>query len=234
MIGTRPVQYRQLTPDEVLAELKLFCRNWGVTDADLAKYLRPEALLLEMAEKVEPEADWGDLEHRFGSKLREEWWEAWTPNHTVGELCENLATGTRVPVLEPVTILGTRCETAGTFLTLRRMLADAGADVSELGPSSEVKPYLDAWPTVFQRFRLATGGRLPVFGAVAPWSCLLGGLLVIAGVVLLCSAPWLLAVGGVVTTFGLSRPTRYRLDGMTTFRDLIHAALGRTPRARTA
>ena len=240
--ATRPVTYRRMTPDEVLAELRLFCRyEFGFNDARAEKAVRVDATLAELGAAMHHDEDLSDLELHFHLKLSREWWAQWTRDHTVGELCANLATGTLVPVLEAVSILGNRCETAGAFLTLKQMLADDGADVSELGPSSEVLPYLRAKPDVFRRFRLAVAGRLPVFGGIPPQSCLVGSLLVIAGAVLICVAGaqwlWLFASGAGMAAFGLSRPTRYPClahGRVTTFRDLICTALGRTPRTRAA
>lgn len=232
MIATNPVRYRPMTADEVLTELRAFCQyEFGFDNSTVERVIRTDSTLGELVAALHHDEDLSDLEPYFQVKLSREWWAQWNPGHTVGEMCANLATGTLVPVIEPVTVLGTRCETAGAFLTLRQMLADAGADVRELAPSSEVLSYLRAQPDVFGRFRLATGGRLLPFGPFASWSCLVGGLLFVAGVVLFWMTPWLLALGGVLIAFGLSRPARYRLDGITTFRALIHAALGRPARA---
>lgn len=241
MTDTRPVTYRQMTPDEVLAELRLFCHNWDFTDADVAKYVRPEASLIELA-RYDPEADWGDLISHHGLSLPDdEWFAKLPPERTVGDLCEVVARLTEVPVIEPVSILGTRCETAGAFLTLKQMLADAGENVDELGPSSELKPYLWVRPEVFQRFRLATGRRLPPFDQMIPWSCfaVLASLLC-AGVAWLAKAEvgacalTAVAVPFLLVSVHLRPRFAPTFDGgrVTTFRDLIHAALGRTPRTQ--
>ena len=238
MTDTRPVRYRQLTPDEVLAELRLFCQEWDFTDADLAKYVRPDASLLELA-KREPEADWADLISRHGLSLPDdEWFATLKPSHTVGDFCEAVASLNEVRVIEPSTVLGTRCETAGAFLTLKRMLADNGADVSHLGPSSEVGPYLQERPEVFQWFRLATGRHFPPFHQLTHWS-LLAMVLTLPGAGVL----WLVkaeigacALVVIALSFLLvavhARP-RFQptFDGgqVATFRDLIHVALGRRP-----
>lgn len=235
MTDTRPVTYRQLTADEVLAELRQCCRNWGCRESDLAKLTRPDAALCDLV-GFEPEADWGDLISHHGLTLPDERWvETQILACTVADFCEAVADLTKIPVIEPATIFGRPCETAGAFLTLRKMLADDGADVSELGPSSALLPYVRENPEVFRRFRLAVADRLPAVVAVAPWSCLAGGLLVVAGGSLIWTAPWLLVVGGAMILFGLTRPRRYpSLDGIISFRDLIHAALGRKPRTRAA
>jgi hypothetical protein len=244
VIDTRPVRYRQLTPDEVLAELRLYFRDWGVSDVELAKYVCPEASLLELA-KREPEADWADLISHHGLSLPDdEWFATLKPEHTVRDFCEAVADLNEVPILEPATVLGTRCETAGAFRALKRMLADYGADVSELRPSSEVKPYLDARPDVFHRFRLATSGRLPPYSRQRPWPC----LVVLVSILAAIGAWWLkyetgivvaLAVGAVFGLIAFLYPPRYSptdSDGhqLTTFRDLIHAALARPRRVMVA
>jgi len=244
MTDTRPVRYRRMTTGEVLAELRLFCRHHvDLSEEAVAERVQPCEALGPLVDATD-DLDWRDLEHYFGLKLRAEWWAAWTPDHTVGELCENLATGTCVPVLEPATVLGTRCETAGAFLTLKRMLADNGADVSDLGPSSEVKPYLDARPDVFHRFRLATDGRVPPFERQMSWPCLVVLVFILTAV----GAWWLefqpgIAIAAVVgAAFGFIAfiyPPRYSPTDsagrrLTTFRDLIHAGLGRPPRVKVS
>lgn len=240
MTATRPVQYRRMTPDEVLAELRLICRNWGISEVDIEKYVRPESSLLELG-KREPEADWGDLISHHGLSLPDdEWFAACRSIHTVEDFCEAVADLNEVPVIEPVTVLGTLCETAGAFLTLKRMLAEKGVDVSQLGPSSEVAPHLWERPEVFQWFRLATGRQFPPFHQLTHWSFLAMLLSLLgAGVLWLVKAEIgacaLVAIGFLFLLIAVHAQPRFRptFDGgqVATFRDLIHVALGRPARA---
>ncbi len=251
MITTRPVQYRRMTSDEVLAELRLFYRDWGLTDADIRKHVRPEASLLTLA-RCDDDIDLADLISGHGLLLPDDGWFAnLPPERTVGDFCQAVASLTEVPVIEPVTILGTPCETAGAFLTLRQMLADDGADVSDIGPSSDLKAAVVEHPDVFRRFRLATDGRLPLLSVWNPLAAL-GCAFLLGGAALLIGALWRSGVvwNNPLSVFGLTvlasgtwcydqtfrRPidtTRIAFGdrSMTTFRDLIHAALGRPARA---
>jgi len=81
---------------------------------------------------------------------------------SVRGLCLALAQFVEVPVIEPVTVFGRPCPSAGAFLTVRALLARAGADVSDLRPSTPLLPYVWLWPGVF-RWELPrmAPGRIP-------------------------------------------------------------------------
>src|SRR5262249_61758956 len=105
------------------------------------------------------------IEVYFGTgPLTEEWWEKVVEFGTVDGLCHALARVAQLPLIEPLTVLGRPCPAAGAFLLIRRMLAEAGADVSRLRPSTPLIPYIWLWPEVFrwQLPRLAPG-RGPAF-----------------------------------------------------------------------
>jgi hypothetical protein len=94
-----------------------------------------------------------------------QWREILTPRsqRTLAELSEFIASQ-RLPVprIEPVTVMGSTSLAAGVFLVIRKVLRDAGADVSDLRPSSPLKPYLmsHARPLVESLSKIAPG-RLP-------------------------------------------------------------------------
>ena len=84
MITTRPVQYRRMTSDEVLAELRLFYRDWAFSEADIRKYVSPEASLLALA-RCDDEIDLADLISGHGLSLPDGEWSAnLPPAHSIG------------------------------------------------------------------------------------------------------------------------------------------------------
>ncbi|HEV7299588.1 MAG TPA: hypothetical protein VGN72_09510 [Tepidisphaeraceae bacterium] len=69
---------------------------------------------------------------------------------TLGGVCDLLAThGARLPRVRPATLLGTRCVPAGVFLTVRSYLAQAGADVGDVAPSTPLAGYARRHAAVF-------------------------------------------------------------------------------------
>src|SRR3954451_23746353 len=61
---------------------------------------------------------------------------------TIGNLCDYVATRATSPVVRPIDIGGSQCLAAGAFLALRKVLRDAGEDVTDLHPSSPLGPTL--------------------------------------------------------------------------------------------
>jgi hypothetical protein len=182
-----------------------------------------------------------------------------TPATTVGELCERLARGVSIPVIVPVHVLGRPCLAAGAFLTVQRLLADDGADVSTVGPSAPLTDHLLRRSWKFDaRLRLLAADRLPplrrentrLFGLLCVVTLsFLGSVLSFFGVCLaLLFAGWpgsdiAAAVSGVFLVIGLvalafrSRADRrenwsVEFGGLYDFRDLVDTMLGRPLRRR--
>jgi hypothetical protein len=88
---------------------------------------------------------------------------------TLGGLCDFIAQRATIPIIQPVRVMGDNSLAAGAFLTVRRIFADAGVDVSDLRPSSPVSPYfctkLDA---VLPRLMRAAPGCIPIPRVEAP------------------------------------------------------------------
>ncbi len=165
MTWDRPIRTRPITGFEVLEGLRdLLLRVRGLPREWVNELVRFDADLLDLAatDAIEP----GVIEKYFGIEpLSNEWWEKVIEFGTVQGLCEALARFVEIPLIEPITLAGQRCPAAGAFLMVRQMLAEAGADVSELRPSTPLLPYLWLWPDVFRwRIpRLAPGRVPPVF-----------------------------------------------------------------------
>ncbi len=64
-------------------------------------------------------------------------------------VCELLARHVKVPRVRPAHILGASCVSAGALLTIRSYLAEAGADVTSVTPSTPLREYTRRYPAVF-------------------------------------------------------------------------------------
>ncbi len=82
-----------------------------------------------------------------------QWKELLEPadKRSLGDLCKFIATTTKKKrdVAQPIVLLGSSCLTASTFFAIRYYLARAGADVSNLRPTSLVGPYISNHLEVF-------------------------------------------------------------------------------------
>ncbi|MBK9217203.1 MAG: hypothetical protein IPL70_01450 [Uliginosibacterium sp.] len=94
-----------------------------------------------------------------------EWKAVLEPAKTrrLGDLCAFIASRAQRPTVRASRLLGSHCMTGGAFLALREALAQAGADVRRLKPSSPLAPYMDDYGGVilWQLAKLAPG-RLPL------------------------------------------------------------------------
>jgi hypothetical protein len=165
---TIPLRMRRLTADEVLASLiDVYAFNANVNNS--APYCTGDVNADMTVEEYCDDMEFSDirifLNHWFDLALtREEVWAVGTPapQQTLRDLCQFLATRIEVPAIEPFTILGKPRQSAGAFLTIRTILAQAGADVSRLAPSSPLGPYLRNHFMVFARdISKLSPGRFP-------------------------------------------------------------------------
>lgn len=62
---------------------------------------------------------------------------------TLGELSEFIATNSIRIKIKPIKILGSVCETASIFKTIKSELSERGTDTSNLTPSSKIYPYFN-------------------------------------------------------------------------------------------
>jgi hypothetical protein len=145
---TTPLRTRRLAAEEVLASLTdgyAINANVNYGMPYCSDDVRAEMTVKDYCDDMEVSDfrrflnDWFDL-----SLTSEDVRAVAAParRRTLREVCEFIAGRAEVPALEPVTILGRQCLSEGTFLTMRTMLARAGADVSQLAPSSPLGPYL--------------------------------------------------------------------------------------------
>jgi hypothetical protein len=201
------------------------------------------------------------LERRLGQKIDPNSLHTdVTPVTTVGELCERIAQGVSIPVIVPVRVLGQPCLAAGAFLTVQRLLADDGADVSAVGPSTPLTDHLlrrslkfdatlrllaaDRLLPPLRRKNLRLSGLRCVM-ALSLWVSVLSFFVVGSA---LLRAGWpgsdiAAAVSGVFLVIGLvamaltrwaDRRENWSVEfgGLYDFRDLVDTTLGRPLRRR--
>lgn len=180
------------------------------------------------------------INHHWSIECNLEQWRAVLEppkKRTLRDVCELIDAHAVREVVRPMRILGTSCETAGVFLTVRSLLGDAGADTATIAPSTNLAPYARRYLGVFLGpvSRLAPDRLRPVkihkplyWGALLVLFlglCLLGlaamiwgsqnyDALTIVGVLLFAvcySLTWIAAV---------TDPTAVEFGDLRTFRDL--------------
>lgn len=169
---------------------------------------------------------------------------------TLGDVCELVASQAQKPAIEPFSVCGTECRSAGAFLAIRSALAREGVPVDGLLPSTLVAPvaraHLEAFiralgriapntlplPEVTYKLAHRVAVRLFWAGAVS----LLASLATLSPRIPNWISPrlMLLALGcmlvGVLMNLLLARdPFRtFSFPGVTSFRDLTEAVIRRT------
>jgi hypothetical protein len=169
--------------------------------------------------------------------------------HTVREVCEFIAARIRRPVIRPWRHIAGECLPAGAFLTVRSMLAEAGANPDRITPSTSLRRYRTRYgQTLLSAIRRLAPDRVPGRNEPMPWRAFLcvtlpGALIILLTLLGKAGVPipvgLLLAeiFGGFgVCVFGMLRLRQweYRKDlgELVTFRDLAYALAGQEPRRR--
>lgn len=161
----------------------------------------------------------------------------------LGGVCELLAQYVKLPRVRPATVLGC-CAPAGAFLTIRSYLNDAGADVTDVAPSTPLGEYTRRYAKVFLGpvSQLAPGAlplvkvRTPVYdsfvtgmtaallGFIVAWLCASITIAEVSAIV------FAICYIGVCTLGQWVLPASVDFPGLKTFRDMSNAiaAGGRT------
>ena len=166
-----------------------------------------------------------------------EWWKVLEPSSTrrLRGVCELLARHVQRHQVRPARLLGSSCDTAGTFLTIRSLLADAGAPSEEIRPSTLLAPYTRRYPGVFlgPMSELSPGAlppvrvHTPVYNA-ALCVVLVGGLPFFTG--MLFNATDVAWAGGILFAVGYVSlwiaacfvlPASVEFGDLRTFGDLV-------------
>lgn len=183
----------------------------------------------------------------------DEWRKVLTPERkkTLGGVCELIARHATVPVIREEMYFGKPCRPASAFLAIRALLEEAGADVSEIAPSTLLIPYTKQFAGTF-RWNIANLALGAMPGAqVINWDLYRGAdlsLLWMTGTLpfalmfsLGMRSPWFLLIPGVFfVMYLLFRWELQRLGGkqlkfgeLKTFRDLAELIAAEAPMVAT-
>src|SRR5579871_4381115 len=237
------------TPEYVLAVLRDQHRQaCQFGDADGNVVLMPDTTVAQWREACDL-LEWRELgraENEFwGIKCSDaQWRRVLTPENKsrLADVCQFIAARARRPMIRPAAFFGSRCVSAGAFLTIRSLLADAGAQAKDIAPSTDLAPYTRRYHDVFLNSisRLAPGA-LPLVRIrptpnhnVVLALMLLGMICEIAGrgeeTGCITIIGMLLIGLCYLSSFGKSRcsPTSVEFGELKTFRDLavVVAAAG--------
>lgn len=242
-----PTLSEPATPEYVLAVLQDQHRQSAQFDpeVDPGAVLSFETTIQEWREACDL-LDWKTL-----GRAHNEWWkidcadDEWesvlvpASEKRLAGVCELIASRASRPSVRAARILGTDCLTAGAFLTIRSLLADAGASPDEIAPSAPLLPFTRRYCRVFleEISRLAPGAlppvkvRTPVYdagiwGMAVGWACAVIGLVgsrVWGDLIGLEYAGVLLFLISYVCIWTIARhilPSSVEFGDLKTFRDL--------------
>ncbi len=163
---------------------------------------------------------------------------------TLRDVCDFVASGATRPSIEPMSIVGMTCFSAGVFLAIRSLLREAGADVGSLAPSTPLDEYTRHYLGVFLGpiSRLAPNS-LPAVHVSTPWYDLSSGGFLLG--LLAAAAGWLVsplvAAAGIVLaltswvgiwiTARYLPPSKVEFGSLRTFRDLACVVAQRAQRS---
>jgi hypothetical protein len=179
--------------------------------------------------------EWWHLDCRFS-----EWRIVLKPTHrrTLGDVCQFIAARTSRPRLAPCRLVGRDCEPAAAFRTIRSILANGGASVTDVAPSTPLAAYTRLYSQQFVRpiAALAPGEltQIQARGAISwsvsfwmIWIGLLGGVVGASlGSLATAIAGGAICAGSVVAWVLVSYlvpPRSVEFVGLRTFRDLAIA-----------
>lgn len=151
------------------------------------------------------------------------------------DVCTFIASRVTRPVARPSKLLGSACQSGGTFLAIREALQAAGANVEGLRPSSPVQALLNKYPGVFLGpvSRLAPN-RLPQIQLSSRRRSIFAltflGFFVASLAFASRDLSFLLlpSLCLALASFGLfvRAPIDFEFPGVQTFRDLVERMLG--------
>lgn len=252
-----PVATEAATPEYVLAVI----RDQHLQAAQIDPEVDPEADLsfdttVEQWQEACDLVEWNKLGRAYNECWKitctdDEWRSVLVPapEKRLAGVCELIAARASRQSVQPATILGTTCKTAGAFLTIRALLHQAGACADDITPSASISPFTRRFSRVFlgEISRLAPGAlppvriRKPVYDA-GVWGMLAGLVCLAIG---LCGWIWFgtmisIAVAGgllFLISYGIVSfaalhvlPASVEFGDLKTFRDLSRAISDALPR----
>lgn len=172
----------------------------------------------------------------------EQWRDVLEPakESTLRGVCELIVEqGAVGRMLAPVSVFGAECLPAGAFLTIRSLLREHGADVTNLSPSSELAEYARRQPEAFLQLAHIAPNRLPAVRISTPAYNFCALMLIgssILACIDMCLGPGIWAlIGGLGILFSHAGawvfshfpPRRVWFGDLRTFRDLCRVVAAR-------
>lgn len=148
---------RAIRPDEVLGVF----HQWSMIEYQCSLEEAMERLvrtssIYKLREEIDFYGNWktlGDwLNTVFNIDLPHSAWKQylqWPRRRNVGVLCDFISQHALIEQIEPAEILGRSCLEAGVFRSIVSMLKRAGADISNLAPSTRVGTFIRDYNNVF-------------------------------------------------------------------------------------
>jgi hypothetical protein len=241
MTYDRPPAYVPATPDYVLAVI----RDWHRQQCQFDPEAEQDVELTFQTAIAEWRSSCDLLEWRQLGRALDSQWNLGRPDtawhavlepakaRTLRELCEFIARGAVRPSVEPLSIMGSKCLTAGAFLAIRSLLRDAGADVDSVAPSTPLDQYARRHVAVFLGpISWLAPNALPEINMSTPWydlssaGCFLGLLIATVGCFI---SPFVTVAGVILAVVSLAAiwisdrlrlPSNVTFGNLRTFRDL--------------
>lgn len=89
---------------------------------------------------------------------------------TLGELCRFISIHADKDIIRPVSLFGSKCESAAIFKTFTSKLKDRGIDIAELRPSSKLEPLVQKYRSVvIEEINLLDPSVLPPIDYKTNW-----------------------------------------------------------------
>lgn len=243
MLVDNPVTYVPASPDYVLSvfcdELRQYSQLPEGVDGNLK--LSFETTIAEWRAALDL-LPWRELAHGMNQYWKidcsdEQWQAVLEPEREkrLVDVCELIAQYAVRAVVQPVSIASSSCRTAGAFLAIRSILVEAGAQASEIGPSTPLAPFTRRYAQQFLgAISQLAPGTLPLVHCRLPPVYYAGLISIILGSVLLGIGShggiilgWLMGtvlfVGGFLFTENSPRWLLYdsvEFGELRTFRDM--------------
>lgn len=153
---------------------------------------------------------------------------------TLSDFCEYISNNAEKQNIEPIKLLGSNCQTASIFRTLKQNLQEKSADTSQLKPSSEINPFFMKYGALLvdEVNRVAPGtmsefefksNKLSRIGRTITFIGFFAGI----GIWWIWTFNWLLllpiVIGIVMFQIGdKQQPEKINISGFQNFRELIY------------
>jgi hypothetical protein len=153
---------------------------------------------------------------------------------TLADVCQLIARHAKKPTVRPARIFGCAGRSAGAFLTIRSLLAQAGARAEKITPSTPLEEYILHYPAVFTgaisrlapgmlpsiRARSAPFANITMLCFLASWIGIVFGAFGSIPLLIVASIFFFILTGVLGFVLAAWKPASVELGELRTFRDL--------------